>query len=90
MNGATSLLEPDQLEALELLVGKGIASAAVGLSGMVGGQITLAPPTIEMVPVVAVSTQIAPPDTVLAGIYLVTSGALNAHVLLVLPKAQPR
>jgi chemotaxis protein CheC len=85
MAGASTTLAPGQMQALESLMTKGIASAADGLAGMVGGQITLAPPKIKLLPILSASTEIAPPETVLAGIYLVISGSLNAHVLLVLP-----
>jgi len=85
MSKGIPVLEPEQFEALEALVEQGIARAADGLSGMVGGQVTLAAPKLKIVPVTEVSEQIAAPDTVLAGIYLVIYGALNAHVLLALP-----
>lgn len=72
-------------ELLKIMAAEGIRSAAAGLSGMVGTQITVTEPRVRLVPLAEIPLLVGGPEQEAVGIYLQAQGGLVGQIMLVMP-----
>ena len=72
-------------ELLRIMAAEGIRNAAVGLSGMVGAEITVTDPHIRLVPMADIPTLLGGPEEEAVGIYLQAQGDLQGQIMLIMP-----
>ena len=72
-------------EILERMAALGMQSTAQGLSTLLGRPIRMAAPSLEVVPIWEVADRVGGPEQPAVGIYLMVSGDLPGHVMLIMP-----
>jgi len=72
---------------LERMAALGMQNAVRGLSTMLGRPIQMSVPRLSLVPLCEVSSRVGGPEQEAVGIYLLVTGDLGGHVMLILPIA---
>jgi len=79
----------DRLHALlKVMSGEGVNYAARGFSGMVGRNLAISEPRVQLVPLAELPVLFGGPESEAVGIYLRTQGDLAGQMMLVLNYAQ--
>jgi chemotaxis protein CheC len=82
MLGTKYALTDKQVEALQTVVRQGTEEAAKGLSAMVGQELKVFSPGIELVTLASIPHRMASPGEPVVGIYLCSSGDIRSHFTL--------
>lgn len=82
---AVSTFHDELRDMLKIMAAEGIRNAAVGLSDMVGAQITVTDPRVRLVPLSEIPMLVGGPEQEAVGVYLQAQGGLVGQIMLVIP-----
>lgn len=77
-------ISKEQLESLKKAITAGMNGAATALTEMIGKEINVTTPMVDLVVINDVSDLIGGPETGVVGIYISTEGDINGHIILLL------
>lgn len=80
----TIALSRGQMARLQELATEAVANVSRGLTGMFGSEIVMTALTIHAIPLAAVGGLLGDPEMEIAGVYLVSDGAVHGHLLLMM------
>jgi chemotaxis protein CheC len=75
-------------EKFRLIASKGFTNSARGLSQMIGQELSVSSPDVQMVPLSKIAEMLGGPENDAVGIYLRFEGDLSGQVMLVIPYQQ--
>lgn len=76
------------LDKFRLIASKGFTNSAKGLSQMIGQELSVSSPDVQMVPLTKIAEMLGGPENDAVGIYLRFEGDLSGQVMLVIPYQQ--
>lgn len=77
--------DQDLLEKLETIASEGIQNAAVGFSGMVGRNIEVSSPSLELIPLLTIPQIVGGLEDDAVGVYLRFEGDMQGQIMMVIP-----
>ena len=81
----SELMNQRMVDYLGILVKEGFQNAAKGFSGMLGQQLHVADPELQLIPLLQITNLLGGPEDEVVGIYICAEGDLASQFMLIIP-----
>lgn len=81
----TALFDQDLFDKLKTIAAEGIKNAAVGFSGMVGRNIGVSSPRLELIPLLTIPEVVGGLEDDAVGVYLRFDGDMVGQIMMIIP-----